>query len=61
MGNALDPTWLLGTGYRHSLPDVLPVAVVLVVAVPLLLAARRELDLLSVDEDTPGILGVRPR
>ena len=53
-------TWLSGTTYGRSLPDVIPVAVALVVAIPLLLAARRELDLLSIDDDTPRILGVRP-
>jgi ABC-type Fe3+-siderophore transport system permease subunit len=52
-------TWLSGTTYGRTLPDVLPVAVVLVIAVPLLLGMRRQLDLLAIDEDTPRILGVR--
>ena len=52
-------TWLSGTTYGRTLPDVLPVAVALVVAVPLLLGMRRQLDLLAIDEDTPRILGVR--
>jgi len=52
-------TWLSGTTYGRSLPDVVPVAVGLVIAVPLLLGLRRHLDLLAVDEDTPRILGVR--
>jgi len=52
-------TWLSGTTYGRTLPDVLPVAVALVLAVPLLLAMRRHLDLLAIDEDTPRILGVR--
>jgi iron complex transport system permease protein len=33
--------------------------VVLVLAIPVLVALRRQLDLLAVDEDTPRILGVR--
>lgn len=52
-------TWLSGTTYGRTFPDVVPVAVALVVAVPLLLGMRRHLDLLVVDEDTPRILGVR--
>ena len=53
-------TWLSGTTYGRTLPDVVPVAVVLIVAVPLLLGLRRQLDLLATDDDTPRILGVRP-
>ncbi|MFE7195927.1 iron ABC transporter permease [Microbacterium oxydans] len=53
-------TWLSGTTYGRSLPDVMPVAVVLVIAVPLLWGMRRQLDLLAIDEDTPRILGVPP-
>ncbi|MFJ9529391.1 iron ABC transporter permease [Streptomyces cyaneofuscatus] len=53
-------TWLSGTTYGRSLPDVVPVAVALLVALPLLLSMRRQLDLLAVDEDTPRILGVSP-
>ena len=52
-------TWLSGTTYGRTLPDVVPVAVALAVAVPLLFGMRRQLDLLAVDEDTPRILGVR--
>lgn len=54
-------TWLSGTTYGRSVSDVVPVVVALVVAVPLLVAARRELDLLAIDDDTPRILGVRPQ
>ncbi|MFB8215659.1 iron ABC transporter permease [Streptomyces anulatus] len=53
-------TWLSGTTYGRSLPDVVPVAVALLIALPLLLSMRRQLDLLAVDEDTPRILGVSP-
>ena len=52
-------TWLSGTTYGRTFPDVAPVAVALVIAVPLLLVLRRNLDLLAIDEDTPRILGVR--
>lgn len=51
-------TWLSGTTYGRTLPDVAPVAIGLVVAVPVLAGMRRELDLLAIDEDTPRILGV---
>ncbi|WP_334151430.1 iron ABC transporter permease [Microbacterium sp.] len=53
-------TWLSGTTYGRSLPDVLPVAVVLLLAIPTLWGMRRQLDLLAIDEDTPRILGVPP-
>ncbi|MFE1188396.1 iron ABC transporter permease [[Kitasatospora] papulosa] len=52
-------TWLSGTTYGRTLPDVVPVAVALALALPTLLAMRRQLDLLPVDEDTPRIVGVR--
>ncbi len=51
-------TWLSGTTYGRTLPDVAPVAVALVIAIPLLLGMRRQLDLLAIDDDTPRILGV---
>lgn len=38
--------------------QVLPVAIVLVLALPLAFVVRRELDLLALDEDTPRIVGV---
>ncbi|MBU2667802.1 iron ABC transporter permease [Actinoplanes bogorensis] len=52
-------TWLSGTTYGRSFADVLPVAVVLLLATPVVLGLRRELDLLAIDEDTPKIFGVR--
>ncbi|MFJ7299161.1 iron ABC transporter permease [Streptomyces sp. NPDC099088] len=51
-------TWLSGTTYGRTLPDVLPVAVALTIALPVLLVMRSRLDLLAVDEDTPRIVGV---
>ncbi|WP_329226545.1 iron ABC transporter permease [Streptomyces sp. NBC_01460] len=53
-------TWLSGTTYGRTMPDVVPVAVALALALPVLLAMRGRLDLLAVDEDTPRIVGVRP-
>lgn len=52
-------TWLSGTTYGRSFAQVLPVLIVLAVAVPFVLAARREVDLIALDEDTPRALGVR--
>jgi iron complex transport system permease protein len=54
-------TWLSGTTYGRALPDVAPVAIGLLIAVPLLIVLRRDLDLMEVDEDTPRILGLRPQ
>ncbi|WP_433207122.1 iron ABC transporter permease [Dactylosporangium sp. CS-047395] len=51
-------TWLSGTTYGRTSADVIPVAVVLLVATPAVLAMRRRLDLLAIDEDTPRIFGV---
>ncbi|GAB6898848.1 iron ABC transporter permease [Kineosporia succinea] len=52
-------TWLSGTTYGRTAPDVLPVLAVLLVATPLVFGMRRQLDLLAIDEDTPQIFGVR--
>ncbi|MFC6354885.1 iron ABC transporter permease [Luethyella okanaganae] len=51
-------TWLSGSTYGRTLPQLLPVLVAVVVAAPILAGARRELDLLAQDDDTPRILGV---
>ena len=51
-------TWLSGTTYGRTFDQVLPVAVVLAVALPLAWAVRRELDLLALDEDTPRLVGI---
>ncbi|TDP99279.1 MULTISPECIES: iron ABC transporter permease [unclassified Leifsonia] len=51
--------WLSGSTYGRTFPQVLPVLVVLLVAVPLLAAATRELDIVGLDPDTPRVLGVR--
>ncbi|MFC5823622.1 iron ABC transporter permease [Nonomuraea insulae] len=51
-------TWLSGSTYGRVPEQLIPVALALVVVVPLLVWLRRDLDLLSLDEDTPRILGV---
>ena len=56
---ALALTWLSGSTYGRTLPQVVPVAVALVLAFAVLAAFRRELDLLAVDDDTPRVVGVR--
>ncbi len=52
-------TWLSGTTYGRTFADVLPVLLTLLIAGPIVLGLRRQLDLLSIDEDTPKIFGVR--
>ncbi|WP_326692478.1 iron ABC transporter permease [Streptomyces sp. NBC_01795] len=52
-------TWLSGSTYGRTLPDVLPLAVVLVAGTAVATARRKELDLVSLDEDTPRLLGLR--
>ncbi|WP_419997992.1 iron ABC transporter permease [Streptomyces boninensis] len=51
-------TWLSGSTYGRTMPDVVPLAVVLAVGVAVAVARRRELDLVSLDEDTPRLLGL---
>ncbi|GHJ97232.1 iron-hydroxamate transporter permease subunit [Streptomyces sp. NE5-10] len=51
-------TWLSGSTYGRTLPDVLPLAAALALGVALALARRTELDLVSLDEDTPRLLGL---
>lgn len=52
-------TWLSGSTYDRSWEQVLPVLVALLLTLPLVWAAHRELDLLAVDDDTPRVVGVR--
>ncbi|GIJ81064.1 iron complex transport system permease protein [Micromonospora phaseoli] len=56
-GKAL--TWLSGSTYGRTATQVLPVAIALLVLTPAVVAARRELDLMTLDDDTPRVLGVR--
>ncbi|MEV4048971.1 ABC-type Fe3+-siderophore transport system permease subunit [Streptomyces sp. SAI-195] len=52
-------TWLSGSTYGRTMPDVVPVALALVVGIGVAVARRTELDLISLDEDTPRLLGLR--
>ncbi len=52
-------TWLSGTTYGRTADRLIPLAAALVVIVPFLVSRRREIDLLSLDDDTPRVLGVR--
>ncbi|WP_055627575.1 iron ABC transporter permease [Streptomyces hirsutus] len=52
-------TWLSGSTYGRTMPDVLPLAAVLVVGIAVAAVRHRELDLVSLDEDTPRLLGLR--
>nr|CAG38694.1 transport protein [Streptomyces lividus] len=51
-------TWLSGSTYGRTPPDLLPLAVVLAAAVVVAVLRRTELDLVSLDEDTPRLLGL---
>ncbi|MFC8782465.1 iron ABC transporter permease [Streptomyces nigra] len=51
-------TWLSGSTYGRTLPDVVPLAVVLVLGLAVAVARRTELDLVSLDDDTPRLLGL---
>ncbi|MEV6775085.1 iron ABC transporter permease [Streptomyces syringium] len=51
-------TWLSGSTYGRTLPDVAPLAAVLAVGLLVAVLNRTELDLLSLDEDTPRLLGL---
>ncbi|MEV0523283.1 iron ABC transporter permease [Streptomyces sp. NPDC050439] len=50
--------WLSGSTYGRTATDVLPVAAVLVAATVVAISRRKELDLVSLDEDTPRLLGL---
>ncbi|WP_416234487.1 iron ABC transporter permease [Lentzea sp. NEAU-D7] len=51
-------TWLSGSTYGRTLDQVVPGLIALALLTPLLWSRHRELDLHSVDDDTPRILGV---
>ncbi|GGK00981.1 iron-hydroxamate transporter permease subunit [Pilimelia anulata] len=52
-------TWLSGSTYGRTLAQVIPVAAALLLLTPVIALRRRTLDLLSLDDDTPRVLGVR--
>ncbi|MBS0022836.1 iron ABC transporter permease [Microbacterium paraoxydans] len=52
-------TWLSGTTYGRAWEQIVPLAIVLAIAVPFVVMSRRELDVLSLDEDTPRLVGIR--
>ncbi|SJN45316.1 Ferric hydroxamate ABC transporter (TC 3.A.1.14.3), permease component FhuB [Microbacterium esteraromaticum] len=52
-------TWLSGTTYGRLWEQVIPLAIVLLVALPFVISQRRELDIVTMDEDTPRLLGIR--
>ncbi|MFE5919391.1 iron ABC transporter permease [Streptomyces sp. NPDC056468] len=51
-------TWLSGSTYGRTLPDIAPLAAVLAIGVAIAALRRAELDLVSLDEDTPRLLGL---
>ncbi|MBV7697866.1 iron ABC transporter permease [Streptomyces sp. TRM70350] len=51
-------TWLSGSTYGRTLPDAAPLAAVLAVGAAVAVLRRTELDLVSLDEDTPRLLGL---
>ncbi len=51
-------TWMSGSTYGRTLPQLIPVLIALIVATPILAGARRDLDILAQDDDTPRVLGV---
>ncbi|MFD5224254.1 iron ABC transporter permease [Microbacterium sp. NPDC058342] len=52
-------TWLSGTTYGRIWEQVVPLALVLLIALPFVIAQRRDLDILAMDEDTPRLVGIR--
>ncbi|GIF00539.1 iron ABC transporter permease [Paractinoplanes rishiriensis] len=51
-------TWLAGSTYGRNLGQIVPVALVLALALPVALIGARTLDLVALDEDVPRVLGV---
>ncbi|QGV82004.1 iron ABC transporter permease [Streptomyces ficellus] len=51
-------TWLSGSTYGRTLPDVAPLAAVFTAGAVWAFVRRTELDLVSLDEDTPRLLGI---
>lgn len=51
-------TWLSGSTYGRSMDHLIPMAVALLLTVPIIGSLHRTQDLLSLDEDTPKLLGI---
>lgn len=56
---AMAISFLGGSTFGVTWGDLVPILVALIVAVPVLVLLRNELDLVSIDEITPTVLGVR--
>lgn len=52
-------TWLSGSTYGRTAERLVPLALALVLVVPVVVMYRKEIDLLTLDDDTPRVLGVR--
>ena len=53
-------TWLAGSTYGRTYDHLVPLALGCLVLVPVVWAQRRRMDLVSLDEDTPRVLGFAP-
>ncbi|WP_035777046.1 iron ABC transporter permease [Arthrobacter sp. H5] len=51
-------TWLSGSTYGRSMQHLIPMTVALLLTVPVIASLHRTQDLLSLDEDTPRLLGI---
>lgn len=51
-------TWLAGSTYGRSYAQLIPVIIALVVIIPVMIGHRRELDLISIDDNTAKGHGV---
>lgn len=51
-------TWLAGSTYGRSFEHLIPMLLVILLAVPILAGMRGSLDVLSVDDETPRVLGI---
>lgn len=58
---AMAISFLGGSTFGASWSDLGPILLILLLSVPVLVLLRRELDLISIDDITPRILGVPPR
>jgi iron complex transport system permease protein len=52
-------TWMSGTTYGRTWEQIVPIVAMLVLALPLVLTVRRDLDVLAIDDDVPRVVGIR--